>query len=161
MKKGNIFVIEFLVGSLLLLSYLIYSQQFTREPLDLSDTIGSYAKESLDLIKSTPTQNFGNVTIDAIPDSLYCPKCMLSEQLAILLLRGEDAAAANATNQTLTYAIPQELGYSIALSGQGLKKEVIVQDSAQSDTLIAASTLVSGLNGTTRDVYVFQLRVWG
>ena len=161
MKKGNIFVVEFLVGSLILLSYLIYTQQFNRNTLDKSDAIGNYAKTSLDLLKTTRTENFANITIDAIPDSLYCPKCMLSEQLAILLFQNEDAAALNATNQTLFYAIPQDFGYSIVLKGQGLSKEVVIQDAPQTDTLISASTLVAGLNGTTKDVYVFQLKVWG
>jgi len=161
MKKGNVFVIEFLVGSLIMLAYLIYTQPFLKEQLDKGDTISTYATESLELIKATPTENFGNVTIDAIPDAYYCQKCTLSEQLALLLLNNEDSAAANVTNQTLYYAIPEDFGYSISLSGQGLQKEVVIQDVPESDTLIASSTLVAGLNGTTRDVYVFQLRVWG
>ena len=161
MKKGNIFILEFIVGAIILFSYLVYIQPYQRSTPDIGLTIEGYAKDSVELFRDTRVDKFNDETLRAIPSGALCMSCFMSEQIALLLLTDQFIAAANATNQTLQYLIPQNLGYSIALTSQGLEKEVLVQNASTSGNLFVASTLVSGLNGSTRNAFLFEIRVFG
>jgi len=161
MKKGNVLLLEFLIGSLIVLAFFVYILPYNQEYFNEGDELFLYAKESITLLKSTQVSQFSTETRALIPVDYYCGSCAMSEQLARLLINNKLEAALNVSNSTLYYLIPDQFGYALALTGPSSEQYVHIKDGQSNQSLMARSTLVSGLSDDISDVYLLQIRVWG
>ncbi len=161
-KRASIFVMDFIVAISLLFAFFIYIKPYMAPTMSYVPILRNYAEQSTAYLRELPMEAVEEETIDLIPEEYLCMDCLMSEQLAILMLNDKDTAAKLA-NLTLTDFIPHKYGFGIALMGEDYEDAIELREGETRDSLMAQTTLVSRLSKDEgiNKLYLLQVRVWG
>jgi hypothetical protein len=161
-KRASIFVMDFIVAISLLFAFFIYIKPYMAPTMSYVPILRNYAEQSTTYLRELPMDVVEEGTIGIIPEEYLCMDCLMSEQLALLMLK-DKVIAGKVANLTLADFIPHKYGFGVALMGEDYEDFIELREGDTTDNLMAQTTLVSrlGKDEGINKLYLLQVRVWG
>jgi len=160
MKKGNVFLIEFMIVIPFLLAFFIYMQPYLKDTVHDSDILGNYAGQSIATMRTTQVAELESAVRAFIPAEHRCMDCSVSRQVAILMYYGEEDPARKLTESVVGRFVPSNYGVSIVLTGASINDlEYNVRNIGINNSIIIHGTYVSSIEESSNDVFLLQVKL--